>query len=63
MSFSASTCLSYTGTTTLTNPISIYSDSDSYLSPFTAITLSQITSGNCPLVLTGIPNGTTTIRL
>ena len=63
MPFSASTCLTYTGTTTLTNPISIYSDSDSYLLPFTSITLSQITSGNCPLVLTGIPDGTTTIRL
>lgn len=63
MSFSASTCLSYTGTATLDNPISILSNSDNYLLPFTAITLSQITSGNCPLVLTGIPDNTTTIRL
>jgi hypothetical protein len=58
MSFSASTCLSYTGTTTLTEPISIYTFSDVFI---TAVTLNQIT--NCPLVLTGIPDGTTTIKL
>jgi len=58
MSFSASTCLSYTGTTILTDPISIYTSSDVFI---TAVTLNQIT--NCPLVLTGIPDGTTTIRL
>ena len=63
MSFSASTCLTYTGTTTLINPISIYSDFDSYSVPFTAVTLSQITSDNCPLILTGIPDGTTTLKL
>ena len=63
MSFSASTCLSYTGTTTLINPISIYSDFDSYSIPFTAVTLSDITSDNCPLILTGIPDGTTTLKL
>jgi hypothetical protein len=63
MSFSAATCLSYTGTTILTNPITIYSNTDSYFSPFTSITLNQITSGNCPLILTGIPDGTTTLRL
>ena len=60
MSFSASTCLSYTGTTTLTNPIRIFSNLDN-ITPFTSVTLNQITS--CPLVLTGIPPGTTTIRL
>lgn len=58
MSFSASTCLSYTGTTTLTEPISIYTFSDVFI---TAVTLNQIT--NCPLVLTGIPDGTSTIKL
>lgn len=63
MSFSASTCLTYTGTTTLINPISIYSDFDGYSSPFTAVTLSDITSDNCPLILTGIPDGTTTLKL
>ena len=63
MSFSASTCLTYTGTTILIDPISIYSDFDSYSVPFTAVTLSQITSDNCPLILTGIPDGTTTLKL
>ena len=59
-SFSASTCLSYTGTTTLTDPIRIFSNLND-ITPFTSVTLIQITS--CPLVLTGIPDGTTTIRL
>ena len=59
-SFSASTCLSYTGTTTLTDPIRIFSNLND-ITPFTSVTLNQITS--CPLVLTGIPDGTTTIRL
>jgi hypothetical protein len=63
MSFSASTCLTYTGTTILIDPISIYSDFDSYSMPFTAVTLSQITLDNCPLILTGIPDGTTTLKL
>jgi hypothetical protein len=63
MSFSASTCLSYTGTTNLINPISIYSDFDGYSSPFTAVTLSDITSDNCPFILTNIPDGTTTLKL
>jgi hypothetical protein len=58
MSFSASTCLSYTGTTTLTEPISIFTLSGEFI---TAVTLNQIT--NCPLVLTGIPDDTTTITL
>jgi len=58
MTFSASTCLSYTGTTTLTGPISAYTSSGVFI---TAVTLNQIT--NCPLVLTGIPDGTTTIQL
>ena len=61
MPFSASTCLTDIGTTTLTNPIRIFSNSDSYTSPFTSITLNQITT-NCPLVLTGIPDDTTTIK-
>lgn len=60
MSFSASTCLSYTGTTNLTDPIRIFSNLNNIV-PFTSVTLNQITS--CPLVLTGIPDGTTTIRL
>ena len=60
MPFSASTCLSYTGTTTLTDPIRIFSNLD-YIVPFTSVTLNQITS--CPLVLTEIPDGTVTIRL
>ena len=58
MTFSASTCLTYTGTTTLIGPISIFTLSGQFI---TAVTLNQIT--NCPLVLTGIPDFTTTITL
>jgi hypothetical protein len=58
MTFSASTCLSYTGTVTLTNPIRIFTIDGRYI---TSVSLSQIT--NCPFILTGIPDGTTTIRL
>jgi hypothetical protein len=58
MTFSASTCLSYTGTTTLTEPIRIFTLGGTFI---TQVNLSQIT--NCPFVLTGIPVGTTTIRL
>jgi len=58
MPFSASTCLSYTGTSVLTGPITITTLGGTVI---TAVTLTQITT--CPLVLTGIPDGTTTIKL
>lgn len=63
MSFSASTCLSYTGTTTLTNPLLLYSDFDSYSSSFGSLSLSAITGGNCPYIINNIPDGTTKIKI
>lgn len=63
MSFSASTCLTYTGTTVLTNPLLLYSDSDNYATSFGSLTLSDITGENCPKIITNIPNGTTKLKI
>ena len=63
MSFSASTCLSYTGTTILTNPLRLYSDSDGYITSFGSLSLSAMTGGNCPYVINNIPDGTTNIKI
>jgi hypothetical protein len=63
MPFSASTCLSYTGTTILTNPLTLYSDSDNYNISFGTLSLSAITGGNCPYVINNIPDETTKIKI
>jgi hypothetical protein len=63
MPFSASTCVTNLGTTTLGPVLSAYTDADSYLNPFASVTPSQISSPNCPYVFTNIPDGTTNIRL
>lgn len=63
MSLSASTCLTYTGTTPLGQTLYVFSNVDAYSSYFTTIPLSAITGNNCPYLITGIPDGTTSIRL
>ena len=63
MSFSATTCLTYTGTTSLGPTLFAYSDIDGYYNSFTTIPTSAITSNNCPYIITGITDLTTTIRL
>ena len=65
MSFSASTCLNYVGSYTLSPTLSVYSNpvSPSNLGVFvTTVPSSEITCGNCPYILV-LPDGTTTIRL
>jgi hypothetical protein len=65
MSFSASTCLNYVGSYTLSPTLSVYSNpvSPSNLGVFvTTVPSSEITGGNCPYILV-LPDGTTTIRL
>jgi len=62
MSFSASTCLRYTGLPPLGATINIYSDSDSYATIIATVPTSDITGGNCPYNLL-LPDGTTTIKL
>lgn len=63
MPFSASTCLSYTGTTTLINPLILYSDSDDYISSFGFLSLSAITGDNCPCIINNIPDNTKKIKI
>jgi hypothetical protein len=64
MSFSTSFCITNIGSLQLGTSVDFYSDVDSYTTPFQSdILLSNITSPNCPYVLTNIPNGTTTIQI
>jgi hypothetical protein len=64
MSFSAVTCLTYTGTTTLGGTLNLYSDTDSYTTAFqTNINLSAITGNECPYYINNVPDGTTQIRI
>lgn len=65
MSFSASTCLSNTGTATLGPTLNIYSNPESPTSPGTYVTnvpTEDLTGGNCPYTLV-LPDGTTSIRI
>ena len=65
MSFSASTCLTNTGTTTLSSTLTIYSNPISPTSPGTYVTTvptTDITGGNCPYTFE-VPDGTTSVRL
>jgi len=63
MPFSAYTCLAHTGTTTLGPTINFYSNINGYSTIFTSKLVSQITNENCPFILTGIPDGTTTVLM
>lgn len=64
MPFSAVTCLSYTGTTTLGGVLDIYSDIDGFTTPFkTNINLSAITGNQCPYYIDNVPDGSTIIKL
>jgi len=64
MSFSAVTCLSYTGTTPLGGVLNLYSNVDGYTTPFqTNINLSAITGNECPYYIDNVPDFTTQIRI
>jgi hypothetical protein len=64
MSFSSSFCLTNIGSLQLGTSVDFYSDVDNYTTPFqTDILLSNITGTNCPYVLNGIPDGTTTLQI
>lgn len=64
MSFSTSFCLTNIGSLQLGTSVDFYSDVDNYTDPFqTDILLSNITGSNCPYVLNGIPDGTTTLQI
>jgi hypothetical protein len=58
MPFSAATCITFNPSVqTSEGPFDIYLDSDYTSTPFTSVTLTQITV-NCPLIIQNIPNGT-----
>jgi len=60
--FSAATCLTYTGTTPLSGTLNIYSNLDYGTPVMSNVALSDITGGNCPYYIeVGI--GTTSIRI
>jgi hypothetical protein len=63
MSFSALTCITFTGTTPLGPTIYFYSNLDGFISSFGNAPLLSLVGENCPYTITGIPDGTTTIRL
>jgi hypothetical protein len=64
MPFSASTCLTNSGTVALGGTFNIYSNVDNYTSPFqTNVTYSQLFGPLCPYVMGNVPNGTNTIRI
>ena len=59
-----SICLNFTGTTDLGPTMNAYSDVDNYSSPIGGtILVSNLVPNNCPYILTGVPDGTTKIRL
>jgi hypothetical protein len=63
MSFSAATCLTYTGNTTLGGTFHVYTSTDnSTFTYLTMTTLAQVTTGNCPYYFT-VPDNTITVRL
>jgi hypothetical protein len=63
MSFSASTCLTNSGTISLGNLFNIYSNVGGYITPFqTNITYSQLFN-NCPYIMGNVPDGTTSIKI
>jgi hypothetical protein len=64
MSFSAVTCLTYTGSTPLGSVMNLYSDVDGYTTPFqTGVLLTDLTGAQCPYYIDNVPDGTTIIRI
>jgi hypothetical protein len=64
MSFSASTCLTNSGTVALGGTFNIYSNYDGYISPFqTNVSYTSLFGPLCPYVMGNVPNGTTSIRI
>ena len=64
MSFSASTCLTNSGTVPLGGLFDIYSDVDQFFNAFQSnVTYSQLFGGNCPYIIGNVPDGTTSIKI
>jgi hypothetical protein len=64
MSFSASTCLTNSGTVPLGGVFNIYSNVDQFFNAFQLnVTYSQLFGGNCPYIMGNVPDGTTSIKI
>lgn len=63
MSITASTCITFTGYEPLGSTLTLYSNIDNFSSSFGTVLLSQITGSSCPYIMSGIPDGTTSVQL
>jgi hypothetical protein len=63
MSFSASTCITNTGTSQLGPTLFFYSDTNGFQSSFGSAPTLSLTGENCPYIMENIPDGTTIVRI
>jgi hypothetical protein len=62
MPLTASTCVTFTGYEPLGDTLYLYSNYDNFLSSFGSVLTDDITGNNCPYIISGIPDGTTSIQ-
>jgi len=62
MSLTASTCITFNGYEPLGNTLYLYSNYDNFSSSFGSVLTDDITGNNCPYIISGIPDGTTSIQ-
>jgi hypothetical protein len=62
MSLTASTCITFTGYEPLGNTLFLYSNYDNFTSSFGSVLTNNITGSSCPYIISGIPEGTTSIQ-
>lgn len=63
MSITASTCITFTGYEPIGNTLNLYSNIDNFASSFGSVLTTQITGSSCPYIMSGIPDGTTSVQL
>jgi hypothetical protein len=63
MSFSASTCITNTGTTQLGSTLYFYSDVTGFGTSFGSDLTENLIGENCPYIMENIPDGTTIVRI
>jgi hypothetical protein len=63
MSFSASTCITNTGTTELGPTLLFYSDVTGFGTSFGSDSTENLIGDNCPYIMENIPDGTTIVRI
>ena len=63
MSLTASTCITLTGPEPIGDTLYLYSNINNYSASFGSVLVNSITGDSCPYLITGIPDGTTSIQL